>query len=124
MTNTREDRDARRMRDRREFLRFLAGSPYIAALGGVSAAAFPAPGMRDHISIRAIRTRSGKPGQCADRAAAPVDAPCGPRPAADRCHHRHHQAELRSNLNTTRHNFTRLIISLLQTVISGSSSSA
>jgi 4-hydroxymandelate oxidase len=31
---------ANRMRDRRAFLRFLAGSPYIAALGGVSAVAF------------------------------------------------------------------------------------
>ena len=29
-----------RIQDRRAFLRFLAGSPYIAALGGVSAAAF------------------------------------------------------------------------------------
>ena len=29
-----------RLRDRRAFLKFLAGSPYIAALGGVSAAAF------------------------------------------------------------------------------------
>ena len=29
-----------RSRDRRAFLKFLAGSPYIAALGGVSAAAF------------------------------------------------------------------------------------
>src|ERR1017187_1235151 len=29
-----------RMRDRRAFLKFLAGSPYIAALGGVSAVAF------------------------------------------------------------------------------------
>ena len=31
---------APRTRDRRAFLRFLAGSPYIAALGGVSAVAF------------------------------------------------------------------------------------
>src|SRR5271168_3654013 len=29
-----------RLRDRRAFLKFLAGSPYIAALGGVTAAAF------------------------------------------------------------------------------------
>src|ERR1017187_8949481 len=29
-----------RMRDRRAFLKFLAGSPYIATLGGVSAVAF------------------------------------------------------------------------------------
>src|SRR6185503_7791471 len=29
-----------RLRDRRAFLKFLAGSPYIAALGGVSAVAF------------------------------------------------------------------------------------
>src|SRR5258706_6017312 len=40
MMNSPFESQMRRMRDRRAFLKFLAGSPYIAALGGVSAAAF------------------------------------------------------------------------------------
>ena len=40
ITNSPFESQTRRMRDRRAFLKFLAGSPYIAALGGVSAAAF------------------------------------------------------------------------------------
>jgi isopentenyl diphosphate isomerase/L-lactate dehydrogenase-like FMN-dependent dehydrogenase len=40
LTNSRSEAQAQRMRDRRAFLKFLAGSPYIAALGGVSAVAF------------------------------------------------------------------------------------
>src|SRR5258706_4291739 len=42
MMNSPFESQMRRMRDRRAFLKFLAGSPYIAALGGVSAAAFQA----------------------------------------------------------------------------------
>ena len=40
MTNTSLESAIERLRDRRAFLRFLASSPYIAALGGVTAAAF------------------------------------------------------------------------------------
>src|ERR1700693_2415476 len=40
MTNSSLESALERMRDRRAFLKFLAGSPYIAALGGVSAVAF------------------------------------------------------------------------------------
>jgi hypothetical protein len=39
-----------RLRDRRAFLKFLAGSPYIAALGGVSAVAFDTERAADVIS--------------------------------------------------------------------------
>ena len=39
-TNSSLESALERLRDRRAFLKFLAGSPYIAALGGVSAAAF------------------------------------------------------------------------------------
>jgi 4-hydroxymandelate oxidase len=40
MPNFSSESALERLRDRRAFLKFLAGSPYIAALGGVSAAAF------------------------------------------------------------------------------------
>ena len=40
MSNTSLASQAQWLRDRRAFLKFLAGSPYVAALGGVTAAAF------------------------------------------------------------------------------------
>src|SRR5260370_6469890 len=40
ITNSPFESQSRRIRDRRSFLKFLAGSPYVAALGGVSAVAF------------------------------------------------------------------------------------
>jgi 4-hydroxymandelate oxidase len=40
MTKLSFDSEQQRMRDRRAFLKFLAGSPYLAALGGMSAVAF------------------------------------------------------------------------------------
>jgi 4-hydroxymandelate oxidase len=46
MTNSQKPR----LRDRRAFLKYLAGSPYIAALGGVSAVAFQTQQSSDVIS--------------------------------------------------------------------------
>src|SRR6476659_3765437 len=40
MSNSSLESALERLRDRRAFLKFLAGSPYIATLGGFSAAAF------------------------------------------------------------------------------------
>src|SRR5258708_13673907 len=40
ITNSSLESALARLHDRRAFLKFLAGSPYIAALGGISAAAF------------------------------------------------------------------------------------
>src|SRR5260370_12451646 len=40
ITNSPFESQSRRIRDRRSFLKFLAGSPYVAAVGGVSGVAF------------------------------------------------------------------------------------
>jgi hypothetical protein len=49
---------------------------------------FPALGMRDNISIREVRTRSGKPGQSADRSSRTTGPPRDARPAANGCRRR------------------------------------
>ena len=46
---------------------------------------FPASGMRDHISVGEVRTRSGKSGQCVCRSSRTIDSPCDPRSAANGC---------------------------------------